>query len=85
MEGADLDVRTVRCANFVVDPGLHLLCCLVSKGDCEDLLRFHPVLSDEIGDAVREDSCFAGPWPGDDQERSALMRDCLFLFFVEVV
>ena len=85
MEGADLDVSTVRRANFVVDPGLHLLCCLISKGDCEDLLRFHSVLSDEIGDAVRDDFCFPGSWPGDDQERAALMRDGLFLFFIEVV
>ena len=83
MKSAHLDVSTVWCANLAIDSFLHFLRRLIGKGDGEDLRRSHAVLSDEIGDALRDDSCLAGPGPRDDEERSFLMRDGLFLFFVE--
>ena len=53
-----------------LDPLLHLVGGLVGERDGEDLERAHAVVSDQVGDAVREHPGLAGPGSGHHQERA---------------
>ncbi len=61
----------------------HLFGRLVREGDREDVHRVNAA-SDEVGDAVREHTGLARTRSGNDEQRSAVVFDCVALIGVEL-
>jgi hypothetical protein len=53
-----------------LDSVAHLARGLVGERDREDLLGQDAAFLNEVGDAMGEDACLAGPWTGYDEDRS---------------
>jgi len=66
-----------------VDALAHLTRCLVSKGNCADMLRGVTFLN-QPGDFARDDTGFAASGPGQHQARSIDAGNCLLLRRIEI-
>ena len=77
--------RAGDAAEHVLEPLAHLSGSLVSEGDRQDLLRFHPAGVDQVCDAVGEDARLARAGTGDDEQRALSRENGVPLRGVEVI
>ena len=79
MEGKDPHALGDAGPEQPLHPFGHLLGRLVGEGDGQDLVGAEALLSDQIGDAVRQGSRLAGARAGDDQDGPFGVKDRLSL------
>ena len=78
VEGADPD-RSGIVAYDLVDTFAHLTGGLVGEGQCKNMVGTDPVMVDQIGDAVCQNTGLSGTCSGQDQQWPLVVADRLCL------
>ena len=66
-----------------LDAGPHLFSCLIGERDRKNPVRPGYAVTDEMRDAVRDDTCLAGARAGKDQKRPIGLKNGFLLFGIE--